>query len=361
MAKNSFELTGRIGDFEFLTYLTPPVTISGTILCSLCIVVFSQPSFGQKLYKFLKYESIFIACDLLIKSGSPVTYCKSCALSTTLFSCVYLIYFCVYLSSICEMSALICNILSALFCHLHISKLRMQKPVKPSLLFVLININHRIIVCFIVLFSACLYSYQLFQFEINHVGNSTIQSENFYVVEPTSFYYSDLNMSLEIISHSIRDGFNLTILIIVNTLLIIKIRRNLKQKSTTVFPNNHTDITNIQTCNKFSNNVHFNDSNSNKLPMKIPLIVLSQKKITKLIVINCFNTILGRLPIFLYFILRNVSSNSIYINFLGAFSFFFVYFCYFTKFFLFYFTNCKFREEAKGLFLKCKCNKSSRV
>jgi hypothetical protein len=354
MSKNSFELTGTVGDFEFLTYFTPPITILGTLFCSMCIVVFSQPSFSQKLYKFLKYESIFIACNLVIKSCSPIAYCKSCPVSKTLFSCVYLLYFCIYLSSICEMSALICNIFSALYCYLHISKLRMQKPAKPSPLFVLVNLNPRVIVCFLVVFSACLYSYQLFQFEIVQVSSnsSTIQSENHCTVNQTSFYYSNLNMSLEIISHSIRDGLNLITLICINSMLIVKIKRNLKRKQTSVSVVRNTDTS-------------LTSGNESRVTrpsvVKIPLVILSQKKITKLIVINCFNTILGRLPIFLYFVLRNTSPNSMYINFFAAFAFFFVFFCYLTKFFLFYFTNNKFKDTAKHIFLACTFCKSSTV
>jgi hypothetical protein len=358
MSKNSFELQGRVGDFEFLTYFSPIITVPGTVLCTLCIIIFSHSaSFSPKLYKFLKYESIFITCNLVIKSFSPIVYCKTCPVSTTLFSCVYFIYFLVYASSICEMSALVCNVLSALFCLLHISKLKMQKPVKPSPLFVLININHRILALVTAVFAACLYCYQLFQFEIvirSRNDNST--TFKIYVVQQTNFYYSELNTVIEIISHTIRDGLNLVILIVINTLLLLKIRKKLKQNSPAI-PARHSSTVNAKNCDET-----ISRSVANNMPASLNRLtprILNEKKVTKLIVINCLNSIVGRLPILVYFILRNLSNSSILIEFLGAFSFFSVYFCYFTKFFLFYFSNSKFREQARLLFRRFKCDRSS--
>lgn len=342
MSKNSFELDGRVGNFEFLTYVTPPITCLAFIFCSLCIFFFSRGTFKHKLYKYLKYEAVFITVDLAIKCISPIYYCQdTCDLHHSLFSCSFLVYFCIYASSICEMSALICNILSAFYCYLLISERTLHSQ-RSSFL---IKFSHRIIISFVVVFSAALYSYQLFQFDIRQDSE-----HGGYTVTISDFYYSQLNVGLEIFANILRDGVNLVILLVINTMLILQIRSNVRRKSS-ILPRSVEN-----TCHRRQTQVS-STSLTVATPTSPPVIrppsismsfkVINEKKITKLIVINCFNSVLGRLPIMLYFVLRNLSNNSTLIEVVAASAFLFVYLSYLAKFFVFYVINKKFRDSVK--------------
>ncbi len=309
-----------------LTYITSPVSIVGAAFCSINVFIFSRPVFRQKLYRFLKYESIFITCDLLIKAFSPVAYCQHCSISKTFSSCVYVIYFSIYLSSILEMSAFMCNIFSGLYFYFLVKNIKLS-----------FQINHRVTILVFVVLSSCVFSYQLLEFEIKYKVDNVTQ-EIAYHVKLTDFYYSQVCAIVEIVVNSFRDGLHLGILITINVMLIVHIKASMRHKMT-ILPKPDS---------RSKNTLFFIDRQRSTTDT----IKIKERRITNLIVINCSNSIFGRLPILVYFILRNLSNDTLLVDYFGGFAFFFVYTSYLAKFFLFYLINRNFRDSVNQIFFR---------
>ncbi|RMZ93735.1 hypothetical protein BpHYR1_042234 [Brachionus plicatilis] len=187
-------------------------------------------------------ESLSVLCDLLITSLKPIYYCRTCKVSKTFFAQTYYIAFIVYGASIFELSAIINRIIST-FC--------------------------------------CLMLLLLLFLFINQFSNTTIKS----VLELTGFIF--------------RDGINLAILILLNCLIFIRFKNDLSKKKVFLMPaSSNTKITMHQDelANKVKNLPSFRELSL------LNRIKKCENKQTIMVFVTCLCSMIGRLPILVYFI-----------------------------------------------------------
>jgi hypothetical protein len=356
----------------FYTHLCTLFGLFGFILCSMSIIVFSSSNFKEKLYKYLKMESTFMALNLLIQIFRPIAYCDPfCQISRSYISNLYVYIAIVYLASIFEMSAFFFNILAA--SHL----LSLMSPENKLAKYLQFEISHRLMVIFIVGFSASLFSFQLFQFKIvpacyllnyyNLTSISELASANLYAIECTAFHSSRTKFYLEKVSMSIRDGIGMMVMIILNILLLIKFKMNIKKKQYML--KSKSNLTDQQ--KKQQNSTAYSQNNNSPNNFNEPLhsiaenkmngetVVRAKKKqinnvehrMTVMVIVNCSNCIFGRMPVFLFFILHNFIENGRVNEIFFSIACVAIYASYSFSFFLFYLNNKRFRKAFKQIAL----------
>lgn len=70
--------------------LCPIVGLIGLILNFLVVLIFSTSNFKEQvLYKYLKYEAVFICLDLLITVFKPMFYCSTCPVADQMPAQIY--------------------------------------------------------------------------------------------------------------------------------------------------------------------------------------------------------------------------------------------------------------------------------
>ena len=195
-----------------LVYITPVVSLIGIVLLVIMLKIFTSNDFKDISFKYIKYQTLFSLFNLIIKTLQPIYYCKllsKCDISHTEFVQYYYIGILTYVSSICEMVAQYCNIFSGLFCTIYVCE---QMKIFKFLSF------HRYTLIVLVLLSGILFSFQIFQKEIVNVNNSYVtQNKN----ETYLSYF-------EYTANIIRDGLSSCLLIIIDLLLLWKLRKILK-------------------------------------------------------------------------------------------------------------------------------------
>jgi hypothetical protein len=328
----------------FYGYLCPLVGITGVFLNLAIFLVFSNSVFKETLYKYLKLQSLFIMLDLLITSFRPVYYWKENALSRTYVAQLYEKFLITYLASVLEMSAFVSLVLALLHYYLLIksnSKLRQLCCVK---------IHYKYVIECVVLISVILFLFQLFEYKIECesrldddllLKNDNNQTNSKYTcaIKYDSFHYSRLKAFLEIFAFCVRDGLNLFLLISLNILIFLEVRNGIRNKKQL--------LGYLTATNKFLNFMN-----------------QTKYKLTLMVILNSFNTILGRLPIMIFFIIRNVEETESVLQF-RKIAVLFVYLSYDFNFFFYYKTNKKFTKIfndfcVKVVHLCCCCNKSNR-
>jgi hypothetical protein len=336
----------------FYVYVGPIVGSIGLLFELICFIVLSNKEFNGTLFKYLKYQVIFEAIDLLIGVLRPIHDCKTCPISKTYYSQLHFLITIVYLASVCEMSALMCQIASVYHC-LKLISINKQFTFSKSFL---AKHLHRVIVFLIFFYSALLFSYQLLQYRIIHKEDT----DSYELVDSSDFDPS-LWLVCESISFGIRDLVLLIILISLNLLLFFKVKQNIKHKIFVINFNIRHKISTIQPFNSdFNHNnqstdklftINGNDSNykrtkqiENETP-STPVIRQIEKfenRIAFMIIISSINYVLGRIPILLFFIIRNFNKGPEMGPFLN-FAVFQIYFSYSIEFFIFYFMNKRFK------------------
>ncbi|CAF0792570.1 unnamed protein product [Brachionus calyciflorus] len=301
-----------------LSYICPTVGGLGFFLYLISFVVFSNPEFKEVLYKYLKMESLSVLLDLLITSIKPIYYCRTCSVSRTYFSQVYFIGFIVYGASILEQSAIINRILSTLCC-----LMLLRNKIGRMRMFFAMN-SYKIISLFVFFSSATLFSYQVFMFEIvlieKEILNVTICE---YTLEKSEFSKTRIKTVLEISAFLIRDGINLIILIVLNSIIFLRFRNELIRKKVFFKPTNSNLKVSIQRDELVINikNLNLNTLNQVRdelVPINASLlnrIKKSQNKQAIMVIITCLSCCIGRIPILIFFILRNFDNEEKYHNF----------------------------------------------
>jgi hypothetical protein len=186
--------------------------------------------------------------------------------------------------------------------------------------------------------SSILYSYQLFMFDIVSYqilevdSNQTILNQRIiYEAKSNEFYKSIFKKTIEMLVSIYRDGILLSILIILNILIYVKVIKALRNKNlllNTKSNNNQQQLNGASTKNA-----------SSKAHNKMVLMVL----------IGSTNVFLGRIPILIDFILSNLIKNHELLNKLAVLA---VYVSYSINFFLYYYTNIRFRKVFNQYILK---------
>jgi hypothetical protein len=325
----------------FFVYVAPSVAFIGIWFEIISILVFSHQDFkNQDLFKYLKVKVYFEMFDLLFGILRPLSDCKTCETSTTYFARVFFIMTIVYLASVCETSAILCQIVSSLNFYLLVSN---KLNSKSSLWCVIINFFKKIkLVCaIIVLFGLILFSYQLAQYEV--IGKTVLdetknQTKIVYIQNNRPFNDHIIKTILEVVTFFIRDFVCLAILIIINMNLYLRLRKNIKSKAEFCRQNNRSQ--------KHERVVKDEDKNMIKL-------VKFESKMTIMFIVIFINHIFGRMPILLFFIIRNFYDGIIMFYFIRI-AVFHIYFSYSISFFFYFFSNRKFKRVfLKHYLFKC--------
>lgn len=239
------------------------------------IFIFSNAQFKEKLFTFIKLESIFMCSDLSIIIMLPFYYCKDCSFSKSLAYCINWKYFQVYLTSLCEMCALISSILASFTCLVsNFSPIVKFKPI--------IDLNPYLVSVVSFVTSGLLFMFQLFQYNIQKNIDGT-----FYLID-TEFRDSQLNNILQLMSFSIRDCLLIVILVVLNVFMMKKAKELLKNKAR------------ILKKSTFK---------SAERTSKDGMIKKSQNKLIKLLVFDSMLYVLSRIPLVVYFVVINLIFN----------------------------------------------------
>jgi hypothetical protein len=317
----------------FFVYVAPSVAFVGILFEIISILVFSHPDFkSQYLFKYLKVKVYFEMFDLWFGLLRPISDCKGCDTSTTYFSRVFFIMTIVYLASVCETSAILCQILSSLNFYLLVSnKLNSRKWC------VLIKFFKKIklVCCLIVLFGLILFSYQLAQYEIIEkavLDEAKNVSKIIYIQTNRPFNDHIIKTVLEVVTFFIRDFVCLVILIIINLKLYLRLRKNIKTKAK--FRRQNIESNKMTQNQEIVNNVGKKD---------IIKLVKFESKMTIMFIVIFINHIFGRMPILLFFIIRNFHDGIEMFYFIRI-AVFHIYLSYSISFFFYFFSNKKFKR-----------------
>lgn len=277
----------------FLYACSPTATI-GLLLTSISFIVFSNAQFkNQRLFSYFKLDTLFMLADLAIKSLYPILYNPKSSLLT---SQIYLIYLHGYMSSILEICQIGANIFAAFSC---LSMLENNSKTHPYLNY-LTNLRPLNVTLTWFALATLLFAHQA-------LSNDLLAVESFTV----NFHFFSL------VAFVIRDGVCVLVLIVLNCLIAKKTRQILTNKSILIGNNK--------------------DSN----------IKESQKKTIKMVLADSLNTIAGRVPILVYFLIVNGFPSvreRFEIEIFEALAVLTVYLSYLLKFFIFYNFNKRFRE-----------------
>ena len=328
------------------TYILPIVSSVGFFLSVLCFIVFSNSIFKERLYTYIKIETVFCSLYLLIQAIRPIHSCNECGLSTLLISQIYYVYFAIYMVSICEFSAFAFQIFAAINCYQLIISVKSESKMNCKMPFKLI--------CFLTIFLSCLlFSFQLIEYEIVgiHVGNSSLPI--IYSTNCTRFWSSDIRKIWEMTAIIIRDIIGMICLVTVNLILFINVNVAIKRKYCFLSSNSIKPVQFLSVANYAKSigdvtmvKIRPGDTrlrNTKNCNIRMILMVL----------LTCLNCLLGRLPISFYFLLRNTNlfeeHDSVGQHFI-QYCVTFISLSYSLNFALFYFSNRKFKRILGQLF-----------
>lgn len=280
-------------------FVCAPVSIFGCFLCLISAYFFSSEEFKEKLFRYLKIECILMAIDLSItsfRSLAPLYMCrtttKTCPPQLSLFPVIIDTYIFAYVPSPVEACALAVDIFAALNC------LFMVNQHQSWFQQFIVNLNPYIMLLTTATFFATMFFYQVFT-------NKYLFYIDFIIVNRKYF---------DIVTYSIRDGLLLAVLIVLNFMISLNVKKSLARKMT------------IQ---------------KEKVKDRVKR---SQNKLTIMVLADCINSIIGRIPIFALFIIKNVYKPLTVIVPLSSLCSLAVFLSYFLKFFLYFNFNKRFRQ-----------------
>ena len=290
-----------VTDETIYVFIDCPFAIVSLIFTTLIIVILHRLEDREnKIFTYLKYESIFVFVDCFIIALLPL-YKSSQMIISPAVQCVLKEIMFNFLSGTVELSSLIMAIFSALTLFLlfettsnrFLSYLLLPKPYITA---VIVFITSSLI------FGHYLTVFQIFSV---HQNQSTTDFSCSNSINSSMFY----NV-MTLVSFGLNNGPMVLVLIFVNALVLVKTKKRLGNKSIGL------------------------NSNSKRIS--------KEKNLTKLILADCANLIFGRIPLFIYLF---IVLNKIRISFFLSLTVFTTLLSYTFKFFLFYHFNNRFRNE----------------
>lgn len=286
------------------------------------------------------------------------------------------VYFNIYGASVLEMCALMCRNISALVCLFLISSSKQKSSRTLVIRLLLEQKTVKFLVTVIILFSMALYSYQLFQYRIVHVLDhenpnnytnlSSVSSQRNewakWDIYQTDFGNSEHKARFEIAATILRDCVNLLILVILNALIIYKLKVNLKRKKRiiklgqaheTMTVDGLTNmggglkrVTVVSTATPpgvmCAGGTSGSSGNLNSTAEgAIRAIKRKENRQTVMVLLTCLNYLIGRIPLLYLFIKRNLFTD--YSNF-GIYAILIAYVSYTANFVFYYASNHRFRN-----------------
>lgn len=278
-------------------YASIPLRIIGAIICIVSGMILSSNQIKEKPFLYIRIEFFLMAVDHALTSIRSGFFANMISKPPTAITNLQLLFF-VYLPSPIESSVLVANIIAVL------SRLLNMKQ-KNHLTTVLDEKPNTVLIVSFVVF-AVIFSYQF------------LAHTNLFHVEFFKQHYKTLG----IVSFFIRDGLLLGILIALNLKLWLKVRSSMKRKYNM-----------MGACVSVRNR-----ANKAKTRMNV------------LVVITCLTLIIGRMPIFVFMIMRAIFP-AYSIPGLISVCIMTPFLSYFFKFIFFVIFNLKFRN----LFFEALC------
>jgi hypothetical protein len=292
------------------------ISCLSVLTSSVNTIVWSDKTFKENLFVYLKLESILMAINSAFTAIDPIYNCKPCHVSRLYFASVFELSCKYYLASILEMSAIISGIFGTITC-LSLIDQNNKRAIKLTA-----NLNPYVVTLSGIVFAAIMFFYQLFASQI--VLQPTNDGGQRYSLVSASFSESILGSVLVYVSFITRDALLVFILILSNVHLAIYTRQHLHNK---------LKIT------------------GDRSDSKTVAINKSKSDLTKMVLIDTSILIFSRLIILVNAIMHYVSPEikTIYtgytVNFMPPFSYVF-------KFFIYYHYNKRFSKVFSTLIAK---------
>lgn len=288
-------------------FVNGPLGLFGFISQIVNVFVLNRLKEASNIFYYLKFESVFILFDCLIAILLILSKCEDCfAFISPIFICILDFVGYNFISDVCEYSSLTMEIVASLACFFMFS----STGNIPCPFNYILKAKSYFIAIGVLIISILItgYEFTMFQIEHNNVTNELecLRSE---FQDTISFKL------LSSIAFGFYYGFMMLILVIVNVLIAIKIRRNSAAA---------TAITKNSTAKRKS----------------------SEKRLTLLVLFDCCNLMIGRLPMIIYFFL---STFEIIEPYFGSFTIMSILISYNFKFFIFFKFNSRFRNEVKRI------------
>jgi hypothetical protein len=311
-------------------YVCPTLGMVGLFLNILVLVVLSDAQFKETLYRYLQIEAIFIGINLFVNCLRPIHYYKTNWLSVSRFSYIYLVYALHFLASVLEMAAILAQLCSTIDFYLLISSSHKKFKLFSVLAY------HKTIGSLIILLSFLLYAYQIFD---KKIACYTVAYQNTLRQvcrdERTRFSETTVKKAFEIGVFILRDLVLLMLLMSLNVLIFLRVKRSMKNKRS------------ILNCRiKRGEQLAIKSNAQRKDTVKS--IERTQQRTALMVLLNGLNYFMGRTPILVYFIWNNLDNWSDAMLYYLQAAVLAVYLSYTIKFFLYYKSNSKFRRSFRN-------------
>ena len=304
----------------FLCHINVTITAIGFILSIICLLIFRNQKFNANFYNYIRANIFFAGLCLFSYGMRPFYYCKDGGLHLHYSSNVIHIMN-RFLRNVFDMTSTQCCLLSSIYFYLTLINL------EKSRYNILVRLSHRTI-CFITLIlSTFTFIFRFFEYKIiEKYKNSTISFNQ--TVSKMIGYESVKDSSSKLLffklnrigSFLISDGILVFLLIFVNILIFIKVKQQIRTKR------------------YIQRNMQSNKTRSS--------IRKANNSITIMVFVNSLNMIIGKFPLFIYYVLDTILDPVQFKFFVTSFSFFaYTIFTisYDVNFILFYFINNTFR------------------
>jgi hypothetical protein len=336
-------------------YVSPILGVIGLFLNILVFIVLSDAQFKETLYKYLKVEAIFIGSNLFLQTLRPIHYNRMNWLSKSYFSHFYLVYGLHWFASILEMAAVISQLCSTLDFYLLISNYHKKFKIFTVLEY------YKIVGSAIFISSVLLYLYKIFDTTIacylvayeTHMStmysneNSTILSNialrHLCRDEKTEFDKTIVKKVFEMGVFILRDFVLLLCLMALNVLIYFRVKQSMANKKSVLkymLKNREKEESTIQS-EQITKGVNLVQKKQSKNIEK------TRQKATLMVIFNGLNYFFGRTPILIFFIWNNTFEWSDSLLLCLQIAVLAVYLSYTIKFFLYYYSNNKFRKTFK--------------
>ena len=286
----------------FFCYLDTILSFVSSLLGFLCFIIFLDKKFSSNFYNYKRIEILFSWIAQYFYGLRFFYYCKLNDLNQK-YSSILIQLINRYVRDVFEsISSLFC-IYSSLYFYLMLINMEKSK-------YNLLSRVSYIKICFIsFIMSSLLFLYRTLDHNIVatvtnssiKINNSNINSKYVYQPVKTSFYANIFYHINRIASFFITDGVLVLILLIINLLIYIKIKKSMNMKK--VFHNN-----------KSSSSQHEQTKSS---------IKTCENSIKLIVFVNSLNQIIGKLPMIVYHTADTILDSNKFVNkvFLVIFTF----------------------------------------
>lgn len=301
---------------DYITvYGCTPLSLVLSIFILFYLVVLFRLKNEARLFIYLAIEAFYILIDTFISLFLPFIKCKGCF---TNISPLFLDFLATYMlfnfSTVIEMCALLMAITAALNCYSMLAA-----STNKSYLFIF-QLSPYLLALFVFIVSLLTFSYQYFGFEYTMLLNET-----YLRIRPNEFGSSQTFRILTLISFGIGDFLLVVLLIFINCIIIVKLKKNFNKSSTI--------MQNISSAQKRRN---------------------TEKKMTKLVLIDSLALCFGRISAYIYLIFSTFLIKGEPDFPIKSLLIILIYFSFVMKLLLFYMLNSRFRYKTNMILVSFK-------